>query len=295
MAILIDPPRWPAHGTFFGHLVSDSSLDELLDFAQRAGLPPLAFDHDHVDVPQSAYPDLIAAGAREVTERDLITSLIASGLRVRTPHRTPTRTAARRELVAAWAGLGLPGTIRDDLLARWSEPHRHYHDVRHLAQCLGALASLGAATRATRLGAWFHDAVYEALSSDEERSAQLAEDILGPLLPASEVAAVSSLIRMTAGHRPEDGQGRLLSDADLSVLGQIPGRYRVYLRDARLEYGHLSEEQWRAGRSEVVLGFLTSEHIYSTEPGRRLWEGTARANLTAELGRLQTVSHRQKI
>ena len=44
MAILIDPPLWPAHGTVFSHLVSDSSLAELRDFADAAGLPPGAFD-----------------------------------------------------------------------------------------------------------------------------------------------------------------------------------------------------------------------------------------------------------
>ena len=29
MAILIDPPRWPAHGRLWSHLISDASLDEL--------------------------------------------------------------------------------------------------------------------------------------------------------------------------------------------------------------------------------------------------------------------------
>ena len=45
--ILIDPPAWPAHGTHFGHLVSDASLDELHAFARRTGLPHRGFDHDH--------------------------------------------------------------------------------------------------------------------------------------------------------------------------------------------------------------------------------------------------------
>ncbi|MGO2004190.1 DUF4031 domain-containing protein, partial [Arthrobacter rhombi] len=33
MAILIDPPLWPAHGTVFSHLVSDVSVEELHAFA----------------------------------------------------------------------------------------------------------------------------------------------------------------------------------------------------------------------------------------------------------------------
>ena len=35
MTVYIDPPRWPAHGTVFSHLVSDESLDE--HFAGMSG------------------------------------------------------------------------------------------------------------------------------------------------------------------------------------------------------------------------------------------------------------------
>ena len=81
--ILIDPPRWPAHGTVFGHLVSDESLDELHTFARANNLPERAFDEDHYDVPASRYDDLVAAGAHPVGEKELVRRLIASGLRVR--------------------------------------------------------------------------------------------------------------------------------------------------------------------------------------------------------------------
>ncbi|MBN9613926.1 MAG: DUF4031 domain-containing protein, partial [Actinobacteria bacterium] len=30
MAILIDPPQWPAHGTLWSHLVSDADYEELI-------------------------------------------------------------------------------------------------------------------------------------------------------------------------------------------------------------------------------------------------------------------------
>ena len=37
MSIWIDPPRWPAHGRLWSHLISDVSADELHAFAQRGG------------------------------------------------------------------------------------------------------------------------------------------------------------------------------------------------------------------------------------------------------------------
>jgi hypothetical protein len=83
MTVLLDRPMWPAHGTLWSHLVSDATLEELHAFAARAGVPPRSFDIDHYDVPQERYDELVAAGAVPVTNRELVTRLAASGLRVR--------------------------------------------------------------------------------------------------------------------------------------------------------------------------------------------------------------------
>ena len=83
MAILVDDPLWPAHERMWAHLVSDASLDELHDFARRAGLPERGFDHDHYDVPAERIRDLIAMGAVHVSPKELVRRLIASGLRVK--------------------------------------------------------------------------------------------------------------------------------------------------------------------------------------------------------------------
>lgn len=90
MSVLIDPPRWPAHGRLFSHLVSDVSFDELHTFATTQGLPERAFDHDHYDVPGERYDALIAAGAQPVESRELLARLLAAGLRRRKPRTAPT-------------------------------------------------------------------------------------------------------------------------------------------------------------------------------------------------------------
>lgn len=82
MAILIDDPRWPAHGRLWAHLVSDSDYAELHAFARRNGIPGRGFDHDHYDVPEEAHARLIADGALHVDGHELVRRLIASGLRV---------------------------------------------------------------------------------------------------------------------------------------------------------------------------------------------------------------------
>ena len=87
MAILIDDPRWPAHGRLWSHLVSDTALDELHAFAAANGIPRRGFDLDHYDVPEDAFDRLVAAGAQHVDGHTLVRRLIASGLRVRARDR----------------------------------------------------------------------------------------------------------------------------------------------------------------------------------------------------------------
>jgi Protein of unknown function (DUF4031) len=81
VAVLIDPPHWPAHGRLWSHLVSDTSLTELHEFAARVGLPRRGFDADHYDVPAERHVDTVAAGAQPVDGRELLRRLQASGLR----------------------------------------------------------------------------------------------------------------------------------------------------------------------------------------------------------------------
>ena len=92
MTVLIDTPLWPKHGTVWSHLVSDHSVEELHEFAERNGVPPRGFDLDHYDVPIERYDDLVAAGAQPVSPRDLVRRLAASGLRV-TPRERRARSA----------------------------------------------------------------------------------------------------------------------------------------------------------------------------------------------------------
>jgi hypothetical protein len=82
VAVLLDPPLWPRHGRVWGHMVSDTSLEELHRVADRAGIPRRAFDQDHYDVPADRYPELQRLGAVLVDSRELVRRLRASGLRV---------------------------------------------------------------------------------------------------------------------------------------------------------------------------------------------------------------------
>jgi len=288
VVVLIDPARWPAHGTVFAHLVSDTSLAELHAFAERAGIAPRAFDRDHYDVSEARREDLIALGAVPVTGSELIRRLRASGLRVTSRERPGhARTVLRQRWPAV---LAAAAPLREELLARWSEPQRHYHDVTHLLAVLDALDAVTEHTEppplVVTLAAWLHDAVYDgAPGTDEESSALLAETLLADHLSEDEVGEVARLVRVTADHRPQPGDrhGALLCDADLAVLGGDPVRYDRYVAAVRLDYAHVSEADWRVGRAAVLRQLLALDPLYRTERGRHLWQVRAEANLRREL------------
>jgi predicted metal-dependent HD superfamily phosphohydrolase len=288
MAVYLDPPLWPAHGTHFSHLISDSSLDELHTFARAAGIPERAYDGDHYDVAEARYDALVAAGAVPVEGRILVRKLIESGLRIPARRRNGS---LKLPLLTRW-NEALPGhdALFLDLLDRWGEEHRKYHGRTHLLAVLEALDRLTAPARPPRtvlLAVWFHDAVYLGIAGeDEEESARLAEERLERAgLPADEVDEVARLVRMTADHRPapDDEPAALLSDADLSVLAGDPGAYARYLAAVREDFAHIGDADFAAGRAAVVRQLLELDPLFHTARGRELWQDTARRNLQGEL------------
>lgn len=92
MSILVDQPIWPAHGRRFAHLISDTDLDELHEFAHTLGLPRRAFHNDHYDLPDDWWARAVAAGARPVNPRELVRRLRDAGLRHRPARLRRERT-----------------------------------------------------------------------------------------------------------------------------------------------------------------------------------------------------------
>jgi predicted metal-dependent HD superfamily phosphohydrolase len=192
----------------------------------------------------------------------------------------------------AWARLAGDSPISRTewaaVIAAWSEPHRRYHDLAHLAAVLGLVDELAGAAAdpdAVRLAAWYHDVVYDPERGDNEQvSAERARAGLRGLVPDERLDEVVRLVLLTAGHDParDDANGAVLCDADLAVLAAPPEAYAAYASAIRLEYGHLSDEEFTGGRIAVLEHLLALPELYRTEAAQP-WTETARANLTAEL------------
>jgi predicted metal-dependent HD superfamily phosphohydrolase len=185
----------------------------------------------------------------------------------------------------------------DRLVAAYTAPDRHYHNLEHLGEMFRVAGRLAAHTRdplAVQLAVWFHDAVYDPRAKDNEgRSAALAgEELVALGVPAATVGAVQRLVLATAHllgeELPAAPDAAVIIDADLAILGAADARYRRYAADVRREYGFVPDADYRAGRAAVLRQFLARPRIYHHDVLFEEGEPRARENMTAELRDLET-------
>jgi predicted metal-dependent HD superfamily phosphohydrolase len=191
----------------------------------------------------------------------------------------------------AWTGLqrAAPAGLRERLVSAYSEPHRHYHSLQHLQECIAhvdAAAALATHPGEVEIALWFHDAIYDPQARDnEQRSAEWAEaELRGSGASDGQIRRVHGLIMATC-HRavPEGQDAQLLVDIDLSILGAAPARFAEYDAQVAREYHWVPEPVYRSKRREVLQGVLDRDVIYNTAHFRARHEQQARINLQAAL------------
>jgi len=196
-----------------------------------------------------------------------------------------------REVGAETVDVGL----FNQLVAAYSEGHRHYHTLQHLRECLALLeaaAALAERPAEVELALWFHDAVYDPHRTDnEERSAEWAQRSMRAAGCEPAVAQrVHDLVLATqhaATPRTSGPDVDLLLDIDLAILGSAPARFGESSLQIRAEYGWVAEDDFKQGRGNVLRGFLVRDSVYRTPVFRDAMERQARSNLQRELVELQ--------
>jgi len=199
---------------------------------------------------------------------------------------------------ALWGSLGgAPQEAGSDLLAAYSQPHRHYHTLQHLGECLLLIDERvaphhGAAiSRLVEFSLWFHDAIYEIPGTDnEQRSADWAARVIGDAgMLIADVDRVKEAIMATRHDAPAPSiVAQLVVDVDLAILGASPARFDQYEQQVRREYVMYDDDAYRQGRAVILRQFLDRPRIYQTGAFAEL-EAPARANLRRSLRRLEPV------
>ena len=213
--------------------------------------------------------------------------------------RPRPRKGAKMHALELWkrcfADLGLPaphGEEFSSLTARYLEPHRAYHTMQHIEECLhefDASANLAQSRGLVGLALFYHDAIYDTRAHDnEEKSADLASRVLDSV---GAVGAVKQDLRhliLVTRHAaaPETVDQQLVVDIDLSILGAAEARFDEYERQVRQEYSWVEESFFRAVRAGILKEFLSRPFIYNTAPYRARLEKRARGNLARSIQKL---------
>ena len=197
---------------------------------------------------------------------------------------------------ALWHRLAAQGdglAVYTRLAEAYAEPTRAYHTSEHIEDCLTLLdASRTLARRVdeVEVAIWFHDAVYVATRTDnEKRSAELARASLRDAQVTSDIAERIGGLVLETRHEttPHEADAALLCDIDLSILGRSPAMFDRFERQIRQEYAMVPEPIYRTRRSDVLRKFLSRTAVYQTAWFRRHYEDRARANLERLLTKLE--------
>ncbi|EGF91786.1 hypothetical protein ABI_02170 [Asticcacaulis biprosthecium C19] len=177
-----------------------------------------------------------------------------------------------------------------NILAAYSEPHRHYHGLSHIAAVVARFDTVrdqfedpGQAL----LALFFHDIIYEPARRDNEA---LSADRLREALPGIDTARACRHILATTAHQPsDDPDTNLVLDIDMSVLGASWPAYLAYARGVFHEYVPVyGLEAYAAGRVALFLTpTLARDHIFLTQSFAAR-DAQAKQNLSAERDLWQT-------
>lgn len=185
----------------------------------------------------------------------------------------------------------------EEVVLRYGEPHRHYHDLHHILSTLAVMddvpiSRLGTEGQAAaELAVWFHDVVYDIKGHDNEGfSGELLKTCaleLGLNVHVVPDAYFAVLTTKHDGPPPINLVGKLVCDADLSILGSDESVFDEYEKQVREEYSWVPDDKWLVGRTAVLESLRKREQIYHTPEFISRFEEPARANLARSLRRLE--------
>lgn len=195
-----------------------------------------------------------------------------------------------KELASAYCkDAALIATCWKEIEENYSHRKRHYHTLVHLDKLHKELKEVRSDIsdwNTVLFTMFYHDAVYNALHSDnEEKSAELAKQRMKELnIPLEMIDRCNRQILATKKHQfASDPDTNYFTDADLSVLGADWAVYSEYAANVRKEYSMYPDLLYKPGRRKVLQHFLNMRRIFKTVHFSEKFESQARLNLTQEL------------
>lgn len=155
---------------------------------------------------------------------------------------------------------------RLDILTKcYTEPHRRYHTLEHIAHMFSTAREFGIVlTEAQKLAIWWHDAVYEPGSVLNEnqsialmmKTEKLTDDKL--LLTAVDI------IWDTKHEKPpKNEESAIVCDLDMYGFADVFDRTYRMQQQVYAEFSHIPRDEFRKGRLEFLNKLKDTPIFYS--------------------------------
>ncbi len=153
---------------------------------------------------------------------------------------------------------------------------RFYHDLYHIDNCLRMLDTyreLAQDPDAVEIALWYHNIVYEVqprpkmLPSNEALSANHADRVLAGMKVNMEFREKVAKLIMATTHRScnvRTNDEMLIADIDWSPVGWSWKEFERSREKIRREYGHLSDDEFKKGRTAWARSALERESQFYT-------------------------------
>lgn len=166
----------------------------------------------------------------------------------------------------------------------YAEPHRHYHTLTHIRNCLGEFdraAALMDDPDAVEMALWFHDAIYVPGALDNEwQSAELFRQWSEGCADPAFRRRVGDLIMVTT-HREPPGRRdeRFIVDIDLSSFG-LP--WEAFERDGRrirAEFPDFADDRYYPDHLRFLMALQDRPTVFRTDFFQQRYEQMACENI----------------
>jgi len=180
----------------------------------------------------------------------------------------------------------------EKILNYYSEQHRAYHNLSHIADCLKK-CEFNQYTKSNidlQLAIWYHDVIYRSFKKDNEsKSAEQAETfLLNQSFDKDRIDHIKDIIMSTLHTNPPSNEDEAyMMDIDISILGSSLSAYSTYSKNIRMEYKLIPGFIYKRKRIEVLKMFLNKKNLFHTSYFKSKYETTARINIEIELEQLE--------
>ena len=188
----------------------------------------------------------------------------------------------------------LPLLTQAALTTLLTQPHRHYHNINHVNDCLVELENYPFEKKMFNLidditnvthAIWFHDAIYNPYSAhgiNETQSACLYDEYCNP-----NNDIVYHAILATANHIVDQTNLKLatqiLLDIDLAGFGQPKEIYDINTDNIRKEYYKTSFEDFCAGRLNFFKKLQKRSSLYYTDYFKEKYHDISQENIKNDI------------